>query len=193
VTSDIRIVRYDAKVGVGLRLYDGDVGTEVPLRVPRHRVDPNAAWLWVGEGVLSTAFLVAALIAAREVTPDDVVGWLRVLLDVAPWLAVPLGVVLVVVEPLWRYRVHHWEVTGDAVYTLEGWLTRTWRIVPIARIQTVDTTRGPVQQLFGLATVTVRTASHAGSTEIQHLDAATADAVAHDLALRANAVRDEVT
>jgi membrane protein YdbS with pleckstrin-like domain len=169
------------------------VGADVPLRVPRHRVDPHAVWLWVGEGALSTAFLVAATVAARVLTPDDLPGWLRTLLDLAPWLVIPLGVVLVVVEPLWRYRVHRWEVTGNAVYTLEGWLTRTWRIVPIARIQTVDTTRGPVQQLLGLATVTVRTASHAGSTDVQHLDATTADAVAHDLALRANVVRDEVT
>jgi membrane protein YdbS with pleckstrin-like domain len=89
--------------------------------------------------------------------------------------------------------VHRWEVTDQVVYTQVGWLTRTWRIVPIARIQTVDTTRGPLQQLLGLATIIVRTASHAGSTDIEHLDAATADAVAHDLALRANAVRDEVT
>jgi uncharacterized protein len=171
----------------------GGVGTDVPLRVPRHRVDPHALWLWAGEGALSTALFTVAAVAARSLTPADVPGWLRTLLDLAPWLAIPLGVVLVAVEPLWRYRVHRWEVTQDAVYTLEGWLVRTWRIVPIARIQTVDTTRGPVQQLLGLATVTVRTASHAGSTDVQHLDAAIADTVAHDLALRANAVRDEVT
>ena len=169
------------------------MGADVPLRVPRNRVDPHAVWLWVGEGVLSTAVLAAAAVAARLLTPADLPGWLRTLLDVLPWLVIPLGAVLVVVEPLWRYRVHRWEVTGDAVYTLEGWLTRTWRIVPIARIQTVDTTRGPVQQLLGLATVTVRTASHAGSTDVQHLEAGLADAVAHDLALRANAVRDEAT
>jgi len=169
------------------------VGTDVPLRVPRHRVDPRAVWLWVGEGALSTAFLAVAALAARRLTPADLPGWSRTLLDLGPWLVIPVGVLLVVVEPLFRYRVHRWEVTADAVYTLEGWLTRTWRIVPIARIQTVDTTRGPVQQLLGLATVTVRTASHAGSTDVEHLDGSIADAVAHDLALRANAVRDEVT
>jgi len=169
------------------------VGAEVPLRVPRHRVDPHAVWLWVGEGVLSTAFLAAAAVAARLLAPADLSGWLRTLLELAPWLVIPLGALLIVVEPLWRYRVHRWEVTDQAVYTREGWLTRTWRIVPIARIQTVDTTRGPVQQMLGLATVTVRTASHAGSTDVQHLSGGIADAVAHDLALRANAVRDEVT
>ena len=91
------------------------------------------------------------------------------LLAVLRGLLVPLALVAVVIEPLWRYRVHRWEVTEDAVYTLEGWLTRTWRIVPISRIQTVDTTRGPLQQLLGLTSIRVRTASHAGSTSIEQL------------------------
>ncbi|WP_277682371.1 PH domain-containing protein, partial [Saccharomonospora azurea] len=45
---------------------------------------------------------------------------------------------------------------------------------PMSRIQTVDIQRGPVEQLFGLATVTVTTASAKGAVEIQGLD--------HDLA-----------
>jgi membrane protein YdbS with pleckstrin-like domain len=169
------------------------VGTDLPLRVPRHRVDPRAIWLWVGEGLLSAAVIAVAVVAARALTPDSAPGWVHTLLAAALWLLIPAALVLIGVEPAWRYRVHRWEVTADAVYTREGWLTRTWHIVPIARIQTVDTTRGPVQQVLGLATVTVRTASHAGSTDVEHLNAGLADAVAHDLALRANAVRDVAT
>jgi membrane protein YdbS with pleckstrin-like domain len=165
----------------------------VPLRVPRHRVHPNARWLWAIQGMVAAAMLTALSVLAWWVVPSDAPTATRVVANVLPWLTIPVSVLLVVVQPLWRYRVHRWEVTGEAVYTLEGWVTRTWRIVPIARIQTVDTTRGPLQQLLGLATIIVRTASHAGSTDIEHLDATTADAVAHDLALRANAVRDEVT
>jgi uncharacterized protein len=166
---------------------------DVPLRVPAHRVHPNAVWLWALQGAASAAVIAVLVIGGRVLLPDDLAGPADELLDVAVWLLGPLAAVLVVVEPLWRYRVHRWEVTDDAVYTLEGWVSRTWRIVPIARIQTVDTTRGPLQQLLGLASVTIRTASHAGSTDVQQLDARTAESVAHDLALRANAVRDEVT
>ena len=56
-----------------------------------------------------------------------------------------------------------WEVTDRAVYTLHGWLVREWRIAPISRVQTVDTQRGPLQQLLGLANVTVTTASARGA------------------------------
>ena len=65
--------------------------------------------------------------------------------------------------------------------------------MPISRIQTVDTTRGPLQQLFGLTSISVRTASHAGSTSIEQLAAPLAARVAHELGLRANSVRDEAT
>lgn len=166
----------------------------LPLRAPAHRVSPAARWLWAIQGAVLTVVVAAVVIGLSVAMPaDDGPRWFGVALAVARWLLVPLGLVAVVIEPLWRFRVHRWEITGEAVYTLEGWLTRTWRIVPISRIQTVDTTRGPLQQLLGLTSVAVRTASHAGSTSIEQLPAPLAAAVAHDLGLQANAIRDEAT
>lgn len=165
----------------------------LPLRPPAHRVAPAARWLWGAQGAVFTVVLAAVVLSLSLTLPDDIPGWLSTTLAVGRWLLVPFAALSIVIEPLWRYRVHRWEVTADAVYTLEGWLTRTWRIVPVSRIQTVDTTRGPLQQLLGLSSISVRTASHAGSTSIEHLAAGTAEAVAYDLGLRANAVRDEAT
>lgn len=81
-----------------------------------------------------------------------------------------VGLLHTAVEPSWRYRVHRWETTPDAVYTLSGWLSQEWRVAPVSRIQTIDTKRGPFQQILGLATVTVTTASAAGPVEIEGLD-----------------------
>ena len=75
-----------------------------------------------------------------------------------------------IVMPQWRYRVHRWETSADAVYTQSGWFNQERRIAPISRIQTVDSHRGPFEQLFGLANVTVTTASAAGPLEIHGLD-----------------------
>lgn len=85
------------------------------------------------------------------------------------------------VMPRWRYRVHRWEVTESAVYTQSGWLTQERRIAPISRVQTVDTERGPLEQLFGLANVTVTTASAAGPLRIHGLDRATAEELVAEL------------
>lgn len=90
-------------------------------------------------------------------------------------------VVFVVVVPLWRYRVHRWEIGAQAVYTRTGWLVQERRIAPISRVQTVDTYRGPLDRMFGLANVTVTTASSAGAVRIVALDSDVADRVVEQL------------
>lgn len=136
----------------------------------------------------------ANLVSTRAVafwTVRALPGWLIVLVAQGIWLwtsrehtglqvaALGLTVVLagvhLMVMPRWRYRVHRWEVTETAVYTQAGWLSQERRIAPISRVQTVDTARGPLEQLFGLANVTVTTASAAGPLRIHGLDRATAD------------------
>ena len=93
-----------------------------------------------------------------------------------------LGAVLFVgVVPLWRYRVHRWDISPQAVYTRTGWLVQERRIAPVSRVQTVDTYRGPLDRLFGLANVTVTTASSAGAVRIVALDAPVADRVVSQL------------
>jgi uncharacterized protein len=97
-------------------------------------------------------------------------------------VATALAMVLFVgVVPLWRYRVHRWDISPQAVYTRTGWLVQERRIAPISRVQTVDTYRGPLDRLFGLANVTVTTASSAGAVRIVALDAPVADRIVAQL------------
>lgn len=128
-------------------------------------MDPRAVRYWMTGEAISNAVVTVVL------------GMLAFLIDPArPWLLLALGIVLaigipyMIVMPLWRYRVHRWEVTEDAVYTRTGWLWQEWRIAPMSRIQTVDTERGPLEQAFRLSSVTVTTASAAGPLKIRGLD-----------------------
>jgi membrane protein YdbS with pleckstrin-like domain len=89
--------------------------------------------------------------------------------------------VFAIVVPLWRYRVHRWDVSPQAVYTRTGWLVQERRIAPISRVQTVDTYRGPLDRLLGLANVTVTTASSAGAVRIVALDSEVADRIVAQL------------
>jgi membrane protein YdbS with pleckstrin-like domain len=163
-----------------------------PVRKPAWSLSRSAIWLWVTEGIVGS--LVAGLAATAFVLfvpADD--GPLPLLHWAVPVLAVLYAVTAIGVRPFVRYRVHRWEVTGETVYTLTGWLTRTWTLVPVARIQTVDVTRGVLQQLFGLASIAVLTASSQGTVRVPHLEAEVAGRVADDLARRAEQVRDEAT
>jgi uncharacterized protein len=167
--------------------------TTAPLREPAWPLSRSAIGLWVTGAVVESlvwAAIVTAFVLFVPVTAADWVPTARWLLVAA---AVVESAVIIGVRPWLRYRVHRWEVTADAVYTQTGWLTRTWTLVPISRIQTVDVTRGVLQQLFGLSTVAVLTASSQGTVRVPHLEADVAQRVADDLAHRAEQVRDQAT
>ncbi|GGK47711.1 membrane protein [Nocardia camponoti] len=107
------------------------------------------------------------------------------------WLLV--AAVAIVVIPLWRYAVHRWEITDDAVYTRVGWFDQESRVAPMSRVQTVDTERGPIERILGLATVTVTTASSAGAVRISALDLPVAEDVVTKVADVAAQTRGDAT
>ena len=164
-----------------------------PVRTPAWTLSRSAIGLWVTQGVLAALLPLAGAFVFALAAPRSAGGPVPVLRWLLPVVAVIVAAVVIGVRPWVRYRVHHWEVTDEAVYTLTGWLTRTWTLVPISRIQTVDVTRDAVQQLFGLASVAVLTASSQGTVHIPHLSADVAQRVADDLAHRAERVRDQAT
>lgn len=134
------------------------------LRPPSNTLNERAVGWWRAQWLLLTLAPVAVL---------AVLGAL-----IAPartWLLVPaavlavLGLVCAVVMPIWWFRVHRWEVTDEAVYVRTGYFRQEWRIAPMSRIQTVDTVRGPLEQLFKLSTVIVTTASSKGAVRIEGL------------------------
>jgi membrane protein YdbS with pleckstrin-like domain len=161
---------------------------EVRLRPPGNRVDRRAVPYWLTTELVSALVPAAALaVLAAFVAPAR--PWLLL----AMWVVLAFGVPYGVVAAIWRYRVHRWEITEDAVYTRTGWLWQEWRIAPMSRIQTVDTARGPVERLFRLASVTVTTASAAGPIEIHGLDVVLAADLAARLTEAAQANRGDAT
>nr|WP_246390329.1 PH domain-containing protein [Nocardioides soli] len=157
------------------------------MREPRQRVSPRARLMWATSAGLEAVVLVAVLAVVGPITDWlPIPGWLVALVGV-------LAAAYVVVMPLWRYRVHRWEVTDTAVYTQTGWWVRERRIAPMSRIQTVDHAEGAIARLFGLATVTVTTASAAGALEIVGLDRGRALELVDQLAVQADTVPGDAT
>ena len=146
------------------------------LRDPAHNVSPRAIVFWTVRAMPGWLLVLAGqviwLMASRDQAGLRVAALVVTLLFASAHL---------VVMPRWRYRVHRWEVTDNAVYTQSGWLSQERRIAPLSRVQTVDTDRGPLEQLFRLANVTVTTASAAGPLRIHGLDRATADSLVAQL------------
>ncbi|MFN8194338.1 MAG: PH domain-containing protein [Nocardioidaceae bacterium] len=151
------------------------------LREPANLVSPRAVAFW----------RVSALVGALLVAVPLVVAYVWFVPEHPWWGTLLLALVLaglafrVVVMPPVRYRIHRWEVTPTAVFTRSGWLQREERIAPLSRVQTVDSHQGAVMRLFGLASITVTTASAAGPLRIDCLDA--------DVARRTVAELTEIT
>ena len=106
---------------------------------------------------------------------------------------VALAAIHLIVMPQWRYRVHRWESTPEAVYAQSGWFTIERRIAPVSRIQTVDSHIGPFERLFRLANVTVTTASAAGPVRIHGLDRTIARTLVDDLIRTTQATPGDAT
>ncbi|WP_330176380.1 PH domain-containing protein [Streptomyces sp. NBC_01498] len=134
------------------------------LRPPGNTLDVRAVAWWRTRWLLLTLAPVAVLgILGALIAPART--WL---LAPAAVLAV-VGLACAVFMPRWWFRVHRWEVTDEAVYVRTGYFWQEWRIAPMSRIQTVDTVRGPLEQLFTLSTVVVTTASAKGAIRIAGL------------------------
>jgi uncharacterized protein len=162
--------------------------TIVSLRPPRHRVERRAVAWWTVRAVVGAVPVIGGLAVAYAFAESA-----------RPWLGPTLVAYAAVVAlwaaivPSWRYAVHRWEATDAAVYARSGWFVREWRVAPLSRVQTVDRVRGPLQQLFGLATVTVTTASAAGAVQLQGLDDTVAERVARELTERVRETTGDAT
>jgi membrane protein YdbS with pleckstrin-like domain len=163
-------------------------GVSNELRPPRHRVSRRAITYWAVRAGLGWLVLVAAQLLLL-VLVDGHPGWLVGTLVVT----VLVGGLHVAVMPQWRYRVHRWEATPEAVYTQAGWFNQERRVAPVSRIQTVDSERGPFEQVFGITKVTITTASAAGPLTIHGLDRETAARLVDELTADTQATTEDGT
>lgn len=160
-------------------------GVSSVLREPRNLVSSKALWLWVIGSLLGWVFVLVAMIVVNAI-------W-----GVIPWWGFLAVVIVAALEagvvPVWRYRVHRWEVTDDALYSQSGAIWRKREIVPISRLQAIDYAAGPVERLLGLASVEAKTASYAGSVSVAGLDREVAINLVEHLTHRAQLERGDAT
>jgi uncharacterized protein len=106
-----------------------------------------------------------------------VLGWLL-------WAAAAVVVAVGgVVLPLVRWRTWRYEVRDEEIDLLRGALVVRRTLIPMTRVQHVDTQRTPLSDLFELRSVTVHTA--AGSHSIPALRPGDAAAIRDRIALLA--------
>lgn len=122
----------------------------------------------IGAGVLEVALADDALIDQGAI--------------LAPVLA--LGAFILVFLPDRKWRRWGYDGSGEQLRVARGWLFRTDTIVPFKRIQHIDVGQGPLERLFGLASLTVHTAgTHNSIVTLPGLTRADAEALRDEMRL----------
>lgn len=136
------------------------------LLPPKEHLDPRARTMWyVSESIQAAIWVViVAVVAGALLRFTDITDW---------WVYLVAGAIIVgtiaetAISPALRYRYWRYEIREDEVDLQHGFVVKTRQLVPMSRIQHVDTRRSPLQQRFGLSSVVFYTA--AGSMEIPAL------------------------
>ncbi len=97
-----------------------------------------------------------------------------------------LGVILIIgiVSPWFRFHRYCYSINDECIDIKEGYIFVERNIVPIERLHKLQTNRGPIDQLFGVAKVIVTTAG--GDVVIRFLEVQKAEEIADLLRMRIN-------
>lgn len=88
------------------------------------------------------------------------------------------------ISPLFRFHRYGYLITQDYIEVKEGYLTVTRSIVPMERLHKIQTSRGPIDHIFGVTKVIVTTAG--GDVTIRFLEEEKAAQIAQNLTKRIN-------
>lgn len=153
---------------------------------PRGRIDPRALKVWRLTGGIASAivWLIVVGVAVLAVKFE----WLWVIPVLAAVFALVFSIFEIAVAPTVRWRRWRYEVSEREIDMKYGVFIVKRTLVPMVRVQHVDTNQGPILRRYKLATVSVSTA--AGSHEIPALPVEEADELRDKIAQLAGIADD---
>ncbi|MEM7609767.1 MAG: PH domain-containing protein [Myxococcota bacterium] len=157
-------------------------------KAPANELAPQAgAWFRV-HGLLKSsvlvgtvsAALIGVLINARVETLPSLGLWTLACALVLVWQ--------VAIKPAYLVRSWRYEISEQEVYLQRGIFVIRRTVIPILRIENVDTAQGPLARRYDVMSVSVSTA--AGKHEIPALQSGVAEALRDHIAQLAREARD---
>ncbi|WP_286230439.1 PH domain-containing protein [Neobacillus mesonae] len=133
---------------------------------PQKRISNKALTVWRISGVIKSVIGWSITATALFILPIfDVPFWVSIVLIV---LGVIFPCLHIFIFPSLKWRSWRYEVREEEIELEEGIFIKTRTLVPMIRVQHVDTNQGPILRKFNLASVVVHTA--ATSHEIPALE-----------------------
>lgn len=144
------------------------------IKEPTRRITPRAirAWQWSSAFGNLTYFFIPLIYGSVLGIESDLHLTILIILSLIVVILWLLGIVLL---PYLRWKKWRYSVDENEIDLKRGILIHQRTLIPLSRVQHVDTRQGPILRYYKLATVTISTA--ATTHEIPALDEYTADKV----------------
>jgi uncharacterized protein len=127
---------------------------------PKYPLDSKALTVWRIHGALNTIFLWALPLAYFILRKRDVIphlsNWISVLLITIALIYTLFAVVFI---PSLRMKKWRYEVKEHEIDLERGIFFVKRTLIPMVRVQHVDTKQGPIYRRYQLASVTISTAA----------------------------------
>ncbi|SET79713.1 hypothetical protein SAMN05216389_12931 [Oceanobacillus limi] len=124
---------------------------------PKNRVAKDAMKAWKISAILSVGVLWLISLTIGILT--SLFAWPIWIIFIALVISVVSTILFVFILPRLRWRRWRYEVFEQEIYIQHGILIVSRTLVPMIRVQHVDTKQGPILKRFRLASVTISTAA----------------------------------
>lgn len=143
------------------------------------RPSPLVCVVWLANRIALWTVAIVALAIARALGYLDGEWWETwVFSPSVAWLIPPLHIAV----PLLSYRGWGYRLREHDLLVRHGVVTREYVAVPLARVQQVDASSGPLERVLGLTTLVVHTAgTRAARTQIPGLPSEHAELLRDEL------------
>ncbi|MCM3742195.1 PH domain-containing protein [Oceanobacillus luteolus] len=124
---------------------------------PQHLIDPRALKVWKISAVLYTGIIWVLLIVGAILTIIN--DWSMLYIIISIFLHGIISYLFIFLFPKLRYRRWRYEIFEQEIYIQHGIFIMTRTLVPMIRVQHVDTEQGPLMKKYHVASVSISTAA----------------------------------
>jgi membrane protein YdbS with pleckstrin-like domain len=155
---------------------------------PKNQISKKGLTVWRLYGIIETAIISLAAIGAGALT--YFFEWPAWLYFIYAGIVVLFGVLLVYLFPKIRWQRWRYEVREQEIELQHGLFIVKRTLVPMVRVQHVDTEQGPILRKYDLAEISISTA--ATTHTIPALMTAEADELRGRISVLARVAEDDV-
>lgn len=125
---------------------------------PEQRISPDAVKVWritnfIGHSI-TLAILIGALLLYRYF---DWYGWIGITLYVLFFIVVLSAIYEIFIKPVYFQKTWRYEVDEDFIQIKNGLFKKYYAIIPMSKVQYVNTNQGPLLRKYEIATINIGT------------------------------------